>query len=101
MREIKLQGLRRGSADDAHARFAKANLCSHSRWSLRLGRVQAKCRVSAEIDVKRVDPKWWLAQMHRVQPGAPGWSENSLQQPEHSRGLSINVHLEDETKIDG
>jgi hypothetical protein len=53
---------------------------------------QAVCRANAEIEVRRLDPKWWLARMHRDQPGFPGWWEGPLQQRDHPRGLSIQVH---------
>jgi hypothetical protein len=54
----------------------------------------AECRVSAEVEVRRADPKWWLSRMHRDQPSAPGWTDPSLQQPQLLSGLgSIHIHL--------
>jgi hypothetical protein len=38
-------------------------------------RAQAQARVSAEVTVKKVDPKWWLSRMHRERPDAPGWND--------------------------
>jgi len=34
-------------------------------------RAQAEARVSAEVTVKKIDPKWWLSRMHRERPDAP------------------------------
>jgi hypothetical protein len=36
---------------------------------------QAECRAAAEVTVKKIDPKWWLARMHRDRSGEPGWSD--------------------------
>ena len=38
-------------------------------------RAQSEARVSAEITVKKIDPKWWLSRMHRERPDAPGWND--------------------------
>src|SRR5260370_8733534 len=38
-------------------------------------RAQSEARVSAEIMVKKIDPKWWLSRMHRERPDAPGWND--------------------------
>ena len=38
-------------------------------------RAQAEARVSAEVTVKKIDPKWWLSRMHRERPDAPGWND--------------------------
>ena len=38
-------------------------------------RAQAEARVSAEVTVKKVDPKWWLSRMHRERPDSPGWND--------------------------
>ena len=38
-------------------------------------RAQAEARVSAEVTVKKIDPKWWLSRMHRERPEAPGWND--------------------------
>jgi hypothetical protein len=37
-------------------------------------RAQGEARVLAEIQIKKIDPKWWLSRMHRDKPGEPGWS---------------------------
>jgi alkanesulfonate monooxygenase SsuD/methylene tetrahydromethanopterin reductase-like flavin-dependent oxidoreductase (luciferase family) len=37
---------------------------------------QAEARASAEVTVRKMDPKWWLSRMHRDKPNEPGWSDN-------------------------
>src|ERR1700704_2078110 len=43
---------------------------------------QAEARASAEITVRKMDPKWWLSRMHRDRNGTPGWTDK--QQLEHT-----------------
>jgi len=43
---------------------------------------QAEARASAEVTVKKMDPKWWLSRMHRDYIGTPGWTDK--QQLEHT-----------------
>ena len=43
---------------------------------------QAEARASAEVTIKKMDPKWWLSRMHRDQAGIPGWTDK--QQLEHT-----------------
>jgi hypothetical protein len=44
-------------------------------------RAQAEARVLAEIQIKKLDPKWWLSRMHRDQPGEPAWSNPPKAEP--------------------
>lgn len=37
-------------------------------------RAQGEARVPAEIQIKKIDPKWWLSSMHRDKPIEPAWS---------------------------
>ena len=37
---------------------------------------------SAEVTVRKMDPKWWLSRMHRDRTGTPGWTDK--QQLEHT-----------------
>jgi hypothetical protein len=37
-------------------------------------RAQAEARVLAEIQIKKLDPKWWLSRMYRDRPDEPAWS---------------------------
>ena len=59
---------------------------------------QAECRVTAEIAVRRADPKWWLTRMCRDQPDLPGWTgAPSTAQPLRARsGLSVHIHLDED-----
>ena len=43
---------------------------------------QAEARASAEVTVRKMDPKWWLSRMHRDRTGTPGWTDK--QQLEHT-----------------
>jgi hypothetical protein len=52
---------RRG--DRHYVEFARAVRCA-----------QAEARVLAEIQIKKMDPKWWLSRMHRDRPSEPAWS---------------------------
>ena len=52
------------SQDKKHATFATA-----------IRHAKATARISAEVTVKKSDPKWWLARMYRDRPGEPGWTE--------------------------
>jgi hypothetical protein len=47
----------------------------YERFALAIRRAQAEARVSAEVTVKKGDPKWWLSRMHRERPDAPGWND--------------------------
>jgi len=51
------------SQDKKHATFATA-----------IRHAKATARISAEVTVKKSDPKWWLARMYRDRPGEPGWT---------------------------
>jgi hypothetical protein len=55
---------RERATDKKYAEFANA---------VRLARQMA--RAMSEIAVRKIDPKWWLARMHRDRPGEPGWTE--------------------------
>jgi len=54
----------RRSRSPVYVQFARA-----------IRRAQSEARVSAEITVKKMDPKWWLSRMHRERPDAPGWND--------------------------
>jgi hypothetical protein len=43
---------------------------------------QAEARASAEVTVRKMDPKWWLGRMHRDRADTPGWTDK--QQLEHT-----------------
>ena len=51
------------SQDKKYATFATA-----------IRHAKATARISAEVTVKKTDPKWWLARMYRDRPGEPGWT---------------------------
>jgi hypothetical protein len=51
------------SQDKKYATFATA-----------IRHAKATARISAEVTVKKSDPKWWLARMYRDRPGEPGWT---------------------------
>ena len=59
---------------------------------------QAECRVTAEIEVRHADPKWWLTRMCRDQPDLPGWTNAppTAQPLNASCGLSIHIRLDEE-----
>ena len=54
---------RERSQDKKYATFATA-----------IRHAKATARISAEVTVKKTDPKWWLARMYRDRPGEPGWT---------------------------
>jgi hypothetical protein len=54
--------------DEKFAKFAKA-----------VRHAKARARISAEVTVKKADPKWWLARMYRDKRGVPGWSDSPTQ----------------------
>jgi len=41
---------------------------------------KAEARATAEVTIKKIDPKWWLARMHRDLPDAPGWMPTNAKQ---------------------
>jgi hypothetical protein len=47
----------------------------YEQFALAIRRAQAEARASAEVTVKKIDPKWWLSRMHRERPEAPGWND--------------------------
>jgi hypothetical protein len=59
--------------------------------SIRLARSQA--RVSAEVVVKKIDPKWWLSRMHRDRPGEPGWTGGEHMEVSGAYGGAITEDL--------
>jgi hypothetical protein len=75
-RHTFFEWIRRGEGNDAerpatplYAQFANA---------IRLAKAEA--RETAEVTIKKIDPKWWLARMHRGQPDAPGWMPTNAKQ---------------------
>jgi hypothetical protein len=75
-RHTFFEWIRRGEGNDEerpakplYAQFANA---------IRVAKAEA--RATAEVTIKKIDPKWWLARMHRDLPDAPGWMPTNAKQ---------------------
>ena len=53
----------------------RGRVLAYVQFAVAIRRAQAEARVSAEVTVKKIDPKWWLSRMHRERPDAPGWND--------------------------
>jgi hypothetical protein len=76
-RQTFFDWLRRGEG-----RSERGTAPAHVKFVAAVRLAQAEARASAEVTVRKMDPKWWLSRMHRDRTGTPGWTDK--QQLEHT-----------------
>ncbi len=69
-RQTFFEWLARGEGRDQE----RAGNRRYAEFARAVRRAQGEARVLAEIQIKKIDPKWWLSRMHRDKPGEPAWS---------------------------
>ena len=60
-------------------------------FAVAIRRAQAEARASAEVTIKKIDPKRWLSRMHREAPGAPGWNDTRSIELTGKDGGSVGI----------